>query len=120
MHRMFQALLLLNSIVFHPDRSQLQQVFGLTKELIECLPVHQVHISPCVCLKQHSLRRCGGVFYLAPQCCMLQCYGKLDQMFVCMRNTNHMCKYRLSIIIKVEGFTRPCPCRTGRSLWNFE
>ena len=48
---------------------------------------------------------------------MVQCYGKLDQMFVCMRNTDHMCKYGLSII-KLKGFTSPC--RTGGSLWNFK
>ena len=31
-----------------------------------------------------------------------------------------MCKYGLSVIVKVKRFTGPCPCRTGGSLWNFK
>ena len=39
----------------------------------------------------------------------VQCYVKLDQMFVCMRNTNHVCKYRVVHHGQSRGVHRPLP-----------
>ena len=50
---------------------------------------------------------------------MLQCNWKLDEMLVHMGDTDHISVHWLSSIIKVEGFTGPCPCRAGGSLWSF-
>ena len=99
------------------------QHLGLTKELIECFSVHQVYISPCVCLEEHTLwrrmhgrtirmasRTCGIFHFVpAPKCQIVQCYGELDKMFVYMGNTNHICVYWLFPHHQSRGVHWPLP-----------